>query len=192
MEIGERALKLILDFEGWDVPWKWPGSSSGITIPYGYDLGYEPFQADWMTHLPATDFGLLNSVVGLRGLDAQRVAPKLKGIKVPKIAAAKVFSTVTLPRYVAQTRRVFPGSDKWQPDAFGALVSLVFNRGPLVDNTDRRREMLAIHKLFVAGTATPENVAPLVASMARLWPDNKASDGDLHDRRLAEAQLIRA
>jgi hypothetical protein len=43
MRIGKKAEALIINFEGWDVPWEWPGSSSGITLPVGYDIGYEPF-----------------------------------------------------------------------------------------------------------------------------------------------------
>jgi GH24 family phage-related lysozyme (muramidase) len=33
-------------------------------------------------------------------------------------------------------------------------------------------------------------IAGQVRSMARLWPNNQLSDGDLNDRRHAEANLI--
>jgi hypothetical protein len=40
MAFSDRALRLILDFEGLNQPGKWPGASSGITLGYGYDLGH--------------------------------------------------------------------------------------------------------------------------------------------------------
>jgi hypothetical protein len=38
---------------------------------------------------------------------------------------------------------------------------------------------------------TYERIADLMAAQARYWPDIKRSDGDLHDRRIDEADLIR-
>lgn len=193
MEIGDKAVKLILQFEGWDVPWVWPGGASGITISRGYDLAWEPFAKDWQGLLDATTFKRLNAVVGLKGQAAKKVATSLKGIKIPVTAADMVFRNITLPKYIEQTKLVFPNSDTiLSPDGFGALVSLVYNRGMLVDETDRRREMLALHKAFVNGTADKDFVAAQLKGMARLWADNKSSDGDLHDRRIAEANLVLA
>lgn len=40
LQIPEKALQMILNFEGMDQPSKWPGSSSGISLGHGYDLGY--------------------------------------------------------------------------------------------------------------------------------------------------------
>lgn len=191
MRISDAALQLILRFEGWDVASEWPGDSSGITIPYGYDLGFEPFATDWKGLLSDDVFNRLLPVVGKRGQAAKIIAPSLRGIVIPKAAAVQVFENVTIPRYEAQTLQVFPSSDSLGADAFGGLVSLVFNRGMLLDNTNRRKEMLAIHNLCKSGKATTDNVADQVESMARLWPDNPHSDGDLHDRRIAEAKLIR-
>ncbi len=192
MRISEKSARLIAQWEGFDYPWIWPEGSSGVTIGVGYDLGYErSFAKDWQGLLSASDFKRLNAVVGIKGKAAESVAPKMKGIKILRDAAINVFENVSVPRAEGETLQVFPGADKLGPDAFGGLVSLVFNRGMLIDNTDRRREMLAIHKLFLSGKATRRNVAEQVASMARLWKDNPNSDGDLHDRRLAEAALIR-
>ena len=44
---SQKAIDLIHKFEGWDDPWIWPGDASGVTIGYGYDLGYEPFKKEW-------------------------------------------------------------------------------------------------------------------------------------------------
>ena len=191
--ISKKAEDLILLFEGFDVPWRWPGESSGITIGRGYDLGYEPFTRDWNGLLSASDFERLRKTVGLVGNNAARVAPSLRGINIPVAIADQVFGNVTLPRYEQQTLHAFPNSDKLPEDAFGALVSIVFNRGAALAG-DRRREMLAIHKLLLNSDPkspdTLKQIAALVRSMARLWPDRKDSDNDLHDRRMREAELI--
>lgn len=193
--ISQKAIDLILRFEGFDFPWIWPGGSSGITIGRGYDLGFEPFDRDWQGLLPQLDYLKLKTTMGLTGQAAHRVAPTLRGIRIPVSAADSVFSRVTLPKYEEQTVRTFPNSNKLPPDAFGALVSLVYNRGTSLDPTsDRRREMVAIHEILRTrdpqNQLTLEDIANQVRSMARLWPDRQDSDGDLHDRRMAEADLI--
>lgn len=193
--ISQKSRDLILSFEGFDVPWRWPGQSSGITIGRGYDLGYEPFDKDWAGLLPDSDYSRLSAVQGLTGHAARDVAPTLRGIHVPVQVADTVFETVTLPKYEEQTRRIFPNSDQLPGDAFGALVSLVYNRGTSLDpNNDRRREMVAIHDILVSRDPTDPltvtDIAAQVRSMARLWPDHADSDRDLHDRRIMEAELI--
>lgn len=193
MRIGKKAEELIHRFEGIDVPWAWPGEASGITIPYGYDLGYENFQKDWKGLLPDSMFKALSKAVGVKGQAAKKIASQFKGIRVPLDKAAIVFENIVIPREEDKTIKVFPGSETLHPDAFGALVSLVYNRGPLIDKTDRRKEMLALYQLF----RNPKpfdvrRIADLVESQKRLWPDVTRSDGDLHDRRIAEAELIRA
>ena len=193
MRIGKNAENLIHRFEGVDVPSIWPGESSGITIPYGYDLGYENFEKDWKGLLDDDIFKRLSRAVGLRGQAARKIAPSFKGIRIPLDKAAIVFETVVIPREEEKTIKIFPGSETLHPDAFGALVSLIYNRGPLVDKSSRRKEMLELYNLFRKGAPYDiKLIADLVESQKRLWPDNKKSDGDLHDRRIAEASLIRS
>ena len=188
-----RALALIHRFEGIDVPWRWPGKASGVTLPYGYDLGYERnFERDWGALLPEVTMDRLRPVLGLKGEAAHRAALKLRDVKISLAAAEDVFNATVLPREEALTARVFPGSDTLPGDAFGALVSLVYNRGALIDQSDRRREMLELYRLFRKGLPFDViRIADLVESQKRLWADVRTSDGDLHDRRIAEAALIR-
>lgn len=193
MLIGKKAEALIHRFEGIDVPSIWPGDASGITIPYGYDLGYENFAKDWQGLLDNDIFNKLLKVVGLKGEAAHKVAPSFKGIKIPLDKAAIVFETIVIPREEEKTKKVFPGSETLHPDAFGALVSLIYNRGELINKTDRRKEMLALYQLFRAGKPYDvKKIADLVEAQKRLWANNKKSDGDLYDRRVAEAALIRS
>jgi GH24 family phage-related lysozyme (muramidase) len=191
--ISKKAEDLILQFEGFDVPWRWPTGDSGITIGRGYDLGYEPFEKDWQGRLALEDFNRLKPAVGLKGEAAHRIAPTLRGVNIPVHTADEVFAEITLPKYEEQTRKTFPNSERLPEDAFGALVSIVFNRGQKLDG-DRRREMRAIYGILATKNPTDSDtikeIARQVRSMARLWPDNLDSDGDLHDRRLREAELI--
>lgn len=174
----------------------WPGGASGVTIGIGYDLGYDPFTNDWMQKLNASDFARL---ARLKGLTRARAASSISGVRditIPWETALEVFETRTLPHYIGETIAAFPRAHLLPPDAFGAIVSVVFNRGSQVDDTHRRSEMLEIRNILSEGNDDIvdaddiRRIAAAVKSMARLWPDNTKSDGDLHDRRLAEAALI--
>jgi len=185
----------MLQFEGLDQPGIWPGGASGVSIGAGYDLGFEKdFHKDWSGLLPAETMSRLSAVCGLRGEKARQAAKTLKDIRIGRTEARIVFEKCTLPQEEEKTMKVFPGSETLPPDAFGALVSLIFNRGSLINKSDRRREMLALYNYFRASPGPYDcgKVADLVESQARLWPDVKSSDGDLHDRRIAEAALIRS
>jgi hypothetical protein len=170
----------------------WPGEDSGITIGIGYDLGYQDragFASDWDERLPAEAMRRLSAVCGLRGKRAETALPALRDITVPWIAARAVFLGTSLPRYEAQTLAAFPGADALPAEAFGALVSLVYNRGPDMGSPadpppDRRREMRDIRAAIAAGQ--PDQVPALLLSMRRLWPDTPG----LRGRREREAALF--
>jgi hypothetical protein len=51
------------------------------------------------------------------------------------------------------------------------------------------RDILALSEDDEVDADDVRAIAHQVRSMARLWPDTN-SDGDLHDRRMAEAELI--
>lgn len=201
--IPQETVALILRFEGLDQPSKWPGGDSGITIGHGYDLGYcsaAEFARDWKDHLAPEDLDLLRSAIGKKAQDANAIKKRFSGIVITKEAARAVFATATIPKWEAQTRAAFPGVDKLPPRAFGALVSLVFNRGASMSG-DRREEMRAIraeidvHSKRTAAYAKallPRVLAEIafqVSSMKRLWI-GKGLDG-LLARRDAEAEMIR-
>jgi len=57
------------------------------------------------------------------------LAPRLADIKCTPLDAQRVLLQRTLPAYTDLGRRTFPGFDRLPPDAQGALVSLVYNRG---------------------------------------------------------------
>jgi hypothetical protein len=179
----------------------WPGGRSGITIGCGYDLGYEKlFATDWQSRLPLETFARLARCIGKIGSVARQSLSGVRDIEISWEAALEVFNDRTLPQEIRNTLKAFPGSaDKLTANAFGALVSLIFNRGLAIDGSDRRREMLEIRKTIIAAqnscpTRPDSNlhatIASLLRSMKRLWHNDPESDGDLVDRREAEARLV--
>jgi len=178
----------------------WPQGRSGITIGVGYDLGYETtLRDDWSDKLSSSDLARLSDVTGLTGQHAQSELSHVRGIVIPWDVAMDVFMRRTLPREVQATLRTFPGCDeKLSSNAFGALVSLVYNRGESLAG-DRRDEMRHIHDAILANVgstcANPNQdllayIAKEFISMRRLWPHVKGSDGDLWTRRGEEAALV--
>jgi hypothetical protein len=198
--VGVKALGLILaaeitsveNYEARLTHPTWPGEQSGITIGVGYDLGYQTrdqFTADWDDRLAADATKRLTAMCGVTGPRAATALPALRDIVVPWSAARAVFLGITLPRYVTQTLDAFPGCETLPDEAFGALVSLVFNRGagmgsPTDPPPDRRREMRGIRDAIAGGNfrAVPQ----LLLDMRRLWPDSAG----LRSRRTQEAALF--
>lgn len=167
----------------------WPGGGSGITIGIGYDLGYNTgaqMRKDWSGKLPEIDLERLASVCGLRGDGARQVLRNVESVFIPLEAARRVFYESTLPRYAADTARVYPGVQDLHPHAQAALLSLAYNRGTSLRGS-RRREMAAIKELVVQRDYA--GIAEQIRSMKRLW-EGRGLDG-LLKRRDDEARLVR-
>jgi GH24 family phage-related lysozyme (muramidase) len=192
MLLSERALKLIVDFEGLNQPGRWPGGASGITLGYGYDLGHvtpAQFAADWAACFTAEQMARLRRAIGKTGAAARALAASLADIRCAPADARRVLVGASLPVYVARTRRAFPGFDVLPLDVQGALVSLVYNRGTRMTDspgTNDRREMRAIRGLVAGGMVA--GIAEQLRLMKRLWV-GKGLDGLLR-RRDAEAALV--
>ncbi|HRZ02501.1 MAG TPA: hypothetical protein P5024_13155, partial [Burkholderiaceae bacterium] len=190
MPISDRALRLIIDFEGINQPGQWPGASSGITLGYGYDLGHvtpEQFERDWGACFTPEQKARLRGAIGKTGTAAAALAPRLADIKCNRADSARVLNEVSIPDYLERTRAAFPGVDALPADAQGALVSLVYNRGPGMTG-ESRREMRTIRELVPLGDLA--GIARALREMKRLW-EGKGLAGLLR-RRDAEASLIEA
>lgn len=200
--ISQKAFDLIIEYEvgggssyynrALKTP-TYPGGESGVTIGIGYDLGYntlEQFKKDWESVLSPTTFTKLSKCLGKKSNTARAMVQTLKDIQISWDDALKVFKASTLPRFVNETKKAFPGSEKLKPDAFGALVSLVFNRGGSLSGS-RRTEMLNI-KNAITGEIQTDNVYTYIAKqirdMKRLWVGQNL-DG-LLKRREEEASLV--
>lgn len=188
-----RAIALIEQFEtGGVFPSRisWPGGASGLTLGCGYDLGYQPVDqigADWHA-LPSDIVVRLQSYAGRTGSSAQFALFGTHDIRIPEAIGRAVFENLDVPRWSAATAAAFHGCERLSGDSFGALVSLCFNRGTSMSDTQpgNRSEMRRIRDACAAGDfgAVPD----LIRSMKRLWV-GKGLDG-LLARRDAEAALF--
>lgn len=193
--IGEEAKKLILRYEidgreGYQRRYSKPGvpgGDSGVTIGIGYDLGYyttAEIASDWK-ELPAATIARLQTASSVKGDAAKALLEGLADIDIPFEIAERQFARTGLPKYARQTMIVFPGSISLPPDAFGALVSLVYNRGSSITG-DRRDEMRAIRSLLILKDY--KGVAEQMRQMKRLWQNSGVRA--LSTRRDAEAELF--
>ena len=170
----------------------WPTAISGITIGIGYDLQFVTpgqFRTDWDDRLPADALDRLAAVAGVVG-SRDRLA-LVDGVSIPLASAVFVFASRSLRRYLDQTRVIYPTVDTLPATRRTALVSLVYNRGPRLEDRDPdrqdRREIRAIRDLLATGAV--EQVADQFDSMARLWDPQVPG---LVRRRHEEATLWRS
>jgi len=171
----------------------WPSEQSGITIGIGYDLSFvdqAQLAADWGDRLGPDAMQRLAGLAGAPG-GADRLAA-VADLRVTLLDAVAVFVARSLPRYLEQTRSIYPQVDGLAPSRRAALVSLVYNRGTRLEDRypvrQERREMREIQALLAAGR--PDDVAGQLDSMARLWEGQPL--GGLVRRRHTEARLWRS
>lgn len=166
----------------------WPGGDSGVTVGIGFDCGYCSKQelADaWGATLSPAQLLLLQSTCGKKGASCKDLIPGLKSVKIAYDTAVKVFYQHTLPACARDVKRTYPGIEKLPPDTQGAILSLVYNRGYLINDTDRRKEMKALKPIIAAGNLP--GIAAQLRSMKRLWDSQKQKG--LITRRENEALL---
>ena len=196
--ISERATKLITTFEVSSEQYYrsklihpiWPQGDSGITIGIGYDIGFvsaKTFRNDWKDLLPQKTISILETAAQKKAARAKELLPNYTHLVVPWDKAQAQFNAF-LPYVIGETEAVFPNAKNFKDksDCRGALVSLVYNRGSAVANTDRRREMLAIRNHMAARDF--KKIPAEIRSMTRLWM-NKGLPG-LIERRELEALLF--
>jgi hypothetical protein len=179
-EVGSRKY-----YDAFTCKPQWPGETSGITIGVGYDLSYHvaEFDPDWGPLLDSAVLARLRLLLGKKG--NQDIALAHRDIVIAFPHAWTVFCARTLPKYIGQTRTIYPQLDELPEGCRGTLVSLVFNRGTSMEDTDRRREMRAIRQHLANGELA--KVADEIEGMKRLWPNSTG----LQARRQRESDLWR-
>lgn len=199
--ISDAAVDLIVGFEvtsravyesKYATP-TWPGGSSGVTIGIGYDIGAgvstpAKLWADWRGLLPDNAISALERCIGVTGSAAKGlITGAVAAVYVPWDSAIKVYRNINIPEECAKCVKYLPHFDELSPDSRGALVSLVFNRGPSFNmKDDRYREMRAIKAHMEAREFG--KIPDEIRSMKRLWV-GQGLDGILK-RRDAEADLF--
>jgi hypothetical protein len=167
----------------------WPGAFSGPTIAIGIDCGY--YSKDELRKifhfLPRKDQILIENASGKTSLEGKKYTEVLKqaNIRVSWEQAIEIFKTLTWPKFSSLAEKVYPGLSGLCDDAYGAVVSLVFNRGASL-NGSRRIEMQNIKNLIPKKDY--KGIANEIRKMKRLWV-GKNVDGLLR-RRDDEANLV--
>lgn len=212
--VSDRAFKLIVDYEtGGKAFYEqviksrpiWPREASGITIGFGYDLGYvslDEYRRDWadvIATLTATQKSAMEACIGFHsGKDSaatmQGLLAAVRDIVFNWDASQVVFKAKTLPKFALLTEQALPNCNLLNGDCFGVLVSLTFNRGASYskpqkpgDIKDRYREMRAIRADMVAKNFA--DIPKQMKDMIRIWVGTAVETG-LRRRRIDEANLF--
>jgi GH24 family phage-related lysozyme (muramidase) len=214
--VSAAAFKMIVDYETggrafYDNVIKqrpiWPKGSSGITIGFGYDLGYVSlgeYERDWATliaGLSASQRSALAACVGFHsGKDSpaklQALLQTVRDIVVSWEVSQIEFEAQTLPKFALLTQNALPNTDRLSGDCFGALVSLTFNRGASYSKPvnpanpkDRYFEMREIKKAMQGQDFA--RIPVLLKDMIRVWEGTQI-EGGMKRRRNDEAALFLA
>ena len=198
MKPTDKTLKLLLDYEvgggekyynKYLSKFTWPGGASGPTIGIGIDCAYytEKELENIFKFLPKEELDLIKKSVGKTGSDGKEYTKVLRSseIEVSWEDALKIFKEITWPKFSKLAEKAFPGITELCSDAYGAIVSLVFNRGISMKG-DSRLEMRNIRDFVL--NKDYKNISKEIRKMKRLWK-NKNLDG-LISRREQEALLV--
>lgn len=170
----------------------WQTTNSGVTVGFGFDVGYntkDQIRKALEGIASEEEIVALQSVAGLKGKSAYyNGLPKVRNkVVITWDEADKIFMRDSLVRFTKQTADAFKLTpDRLHPHSNGALVSLIYNRGPLIDGSDRRKEMGWIK--YNIATNQDSKIPSDIKSMKRLWSVTKLKG--LHLRRDAEAAMF--
>ena len=192
------ALKLILNhevgggkkyYDKFLSSFTWPGGASGPTIAIGVDCAYStPSELNYIFDFLSDDqIVLICGASGKTGKAGKEYTKKLKeaNIVVNWEDAVEIFNELTWPKFSKLAERAFPGLTDLCDDAYGAIVSIVFNRG-VSTKGDSRIEMRNVKDLITKKDY--KKIAAEIRKMKRLWV-GKGLDG-LIQRREDEAALV--
>lgn len=186
--ISQKSADFILQYEGFVSKPYVPGGdqTSGVSLGYAYDLGQQSKESARVLlskYYTESQVNRLLATVGLKGNSAIRVVGSLSDITITK-EKAKEMAMELKGKYCQLVVNVYPEAIKLKPDGAGAILSLVYNRGSSLANTDKRKEMREIQEDFSKGNI--KNIPARLRSMKRLWPNQRG----LINRREGEACLI--
>ncbi|MGY4027519.1 pesticin C-terminus-like muramidase [Aeromonas rivuli] len=192
--ISKKSAEFILSWEAYmPRPYVPAGDQlSGVTVGYGYDLGQQAAssaQAILIDYYTPSQVERLLTAIGRKGDQARAIVHGLSDIKIEKDKALDM-AMVLKKQYSQTVVDTYPQAINLPPDSAGAILSLVYNRGPSLarpkpgDSIDRRREMREIRDDFSQGNIN--SIPSRLRSMKRLWANQRG----LRNRREGEAELI--
>ena len=167
-----------------------PGGASGPTWGIGYDGGHQTrgvIARDWQDH---PDVERLVPSAGVTGVSrCKGFLASVVGVHTPYEAALHVFRQVSIPAYYRLARNAIGAAvfDALPRNTQAALVSLGYNRGWSLSNSDFRRHMRAI-AYDCAPRGDVQCIAGQLRAMCSLWEGTPEGKG-LCNRRNDEARL---
>jgi GH24 family phage-related lysozyme (muramidase) len=195
---SDKTLKLLFEYEvggGKEYydkflsKFTWPKGASGPTIGIGIDCAYyTPQEIEKIFNfLPDNQIRLIKGASGKTGESGKEYTKILRkeNITVNWEQAIEIFNNITWKKFTFLAEKTFPSLDKLCPDAYGAIVSLVFNRGTSLKGPSRL-EMLKIRDIVPQKDYNA--IASQIRKMKRLWV-GKNMEG-LITRRESEAKLV--
>ena len=99
-------------------------------------------------NLPNIDFLLAIKAIPEPLSETYALKLRSAGIIVVWDKAIDIFQKLTWPKFTKLAEKTFPGLASLHPDAYGAIISLVFNRGTSLKG-DSRKEMVNIKNLIL-------------------------------------------
>jgi len=192
--ISKKSAEFILSWEAYAPKPYVPGGdqSSGVTVGYGYDLGQQTTSSArelLSAYYSNAQVERLLTAIGKKGDNARAIVHGLADITISKDKALDM-AMVLKQRYCQKVVDAYPQAINLPPDSAGAMLSLIYNRGPSLalpkpnDPIDSRREMREIRDDFAQGHEV--KIPSRLRSMKRLWSNQRG----LIKRREGEAQMI--
>jgi hypothetical protein len=195
---SEKTLELLLKhevgggkayYEKYLSGFTWPGGASGPTIAIGIDCAYYTKNEleKIFNFLNKEQIELIKNSSGKTGLSGKEYTKILakSNIKVSWDQALKIFNEITWPKFSKMAETIYPELNTLCDDTYGAIVSIIFNRGTSLKG-ESRSEMRNLKNLI--SKKSYKNIANEIRKMKRLWI-GKNLDG-LIRRREDEALLV--
>jgi len=195
---SDKTLKLLIDYEvgggkgyydKFLSKFTWPKGASGPTIGIGIDCAYyTPQEIEKIFNfLPNEQILLIKGAIGKTGESGKEYTKILRkeNITVTWEQAIEIFNNITWKKFTFLAEKTFPKLNELCPDAYGSIVSLVFNRGTSLKGPSRL-EMLKIRDYVPLKDY--KAIASEIRKMKRLWL-GKNMEG-LLTRRESEAKLV--
>lgn len=167
----------------------WPGGDSGPTIGIGIDCAYYSKEEliKMFDYLDEDNLKLVIGAIGKTGESGKIYTKKLRmaNIKMNWERAMQIFEEKTWIKFSKLAEKIYPELIYLCDDAYGAIVSIVFNRGTRLSGSSRV-EMKNLINLI--SNKNYKGIASEIRKMKRLWV-GKNMEG-LIKRREDEALLV--